>query len=330
MTPDLTHSPIQPLRFWEHWAATQQAFRDYAPGTDVVFDRLRSASPPVRVAVRFLLGPLYLARGQGWTIRDEHGDRAALLYLRRHDRQGVRVLHVDNIEVDARYRRMGLAHRLLLFTEILARREGYGFLSLAVSVANTSATALYRRLGYQEHHHRLFIPHAAWTTAPLLDVPMSPALRLRPLDEVTAGDIAHTIYRAEVRQSDPALADLLLAHYPLALPPTHCSRKLKRYMYAIEEAGVVVGYCDIDFCSTPNHARFGMRCDFWDSPSERAALVTLFVELRRSGCADFSLKIMSAAHHTALCNGELSLAEVFSLQDTTTERMVMMKGIETL
>ena len=77
-------------------------------------------------------------------------------------------MHIDDINVDARYRRQGLAQRLLQLAEDLARNERRPFLKLAVTVGNTPAVTLYRRLGYQEQRHRYFtlVPSAPLSGSP--------------------------------------------------------------------------------------------------------------------------------------------------------------------
>jgi hypothetical protein len=65
------------------------------------------------------------------------------MYLRREGRQGIRVLHVDDLNVDPGSRGRGLAQQLLALAGDLARRERRPFLKLAVTVANTPAATLY-------------------------------------------------------------------------------------------------------------------------------------------------------------------------------------------
>src|SRR5258708_30384447 len=131
--------PVRPIRFWQHWRAVGQISRDYPPGADVLVDHIRASGFLTRFLVQSVLSPLYFAGEQGWAVRSEGGEMAAIIYLRRGARQGIRVLHVDNISVNARFQRLGLAQRLLALAEELARAEQRPFLKLAVTVANTPA-----------------------------------------------------------------------------------------------------------------------------------------------------------------------------------------------
>jgi GNAT superfamily N-acetyltransferase len=100
--------------------------------------------------------PLYFVREQGWATHDACGELAAIMYLRRQERQGIRIMHIDDINVDTRYRRHGPAQHLLHLAENLARNEHRPFLQLAVTAGNTHAVTLYRRRGFQEQRHRYF------------------------------------------------------------------------------------------------------------------------------------------------------------------------------
>src|SRR5215831_6567041 len=147
-------APLRRIHLWQHSRAVRQMERAYSPGTDAVVDQIRAAGFFTRLVLLRIVLPLYFAREQGWMIAGERGGMAATIYLRRNKRRGVRVLHVDDINVDARYRRLGLAQRLMEFAEATARRERRPFLKLAVTVANTPAVTLYRRLGYHEQQYR--------------------------------------------------------------------------------------------------------------------------------------------------------------------------------
>src|SRR5215831_10448986 len=157
MTSSSPALSVRPIRFWQHWRAVNQIYQDYPPGADVLVDQIRSSGFLTRYMVRFLLAPLYFAREQGWTVRGAHGELAAIMYLRRGARKGIRVVHVDELNVHAHFRGLGLAQRLLALAEDVARAERRPFLKLAVTVANTPAVRLYRRCGYQEQHHRYLI-----------------------------------------------------------------------------------------------------------------------------------------------------------------------------
>lgn len=57
--------------------------------------------------------------------------------------------HITNIAVHPRYRRRGLARRLLDFAEELAKRKGARDLTLEVRRSNLAAVEMYRQKGFQ-------------------------------------------------------------------------------------------------------------------------------------------------------------------------------------
>ncbi|MBI3989802.1 MAG: ribosomal protein S18-alanine N-acetyltransferase [candidate division NC10 bacterium] len=58
-------------------------------------------------------------------------------------------LHINNIAIHPRYRRQGVAKSLLSFAFDLAKRRGARKALLEVRVSNTTAQALYQRLGFR-------------------------------------------------------------------------------------------------------------------------------------------------------------------------------------
>ena len=110
MSSSVLDSSVRPIRFWQHWRAVGQIYRDYPPGADALLDQTRESALFIRLCLRFFLLPLYFAGEQGWVVLGEHGEMAAIMYLRRGTRQGIRVLHIDDINVNAHFRRLGLPH----------------------------------------------------------------------------------------------------------------------------------------------------------------------------------------------------------------------------
>ena len=104
---------LRHIRFGQHWRAVRRMLVAYPPGTDALVDQIRTSGFLTRFVALHLLLPLYFAREQGWYVRGPQGEMAAMVYLRRHVRQGIRVMHIDDINVDADYRRRGLAQRLM-------------------------------------------------------------------------------------------------------------------------------------------------------------------------------------------------------------------------
>ena len=194
------------------------------------------------------------------------------MYVRRNERQGIRVLHIDDINVDARYRRHGLAQRLMSLEE-LARREQRPFLKLAVTVANTPAVTLYRRLGYQEQQHR-FVTYDPATSA-LRPPESSPISRCALWGGDQHGKCIRSFYRMEMRASDPAVADMLVAYYPRGAGgvgvPRACTLR-----YAIELRGQQIGYGDAYRRGTRWNLRLNLTPAFWGTEDlERQAIQLL-------------------------------------------------------
>src|SRR5258708_21630810 len=248
--------------------AVGKILRAYPPGTDAFVDQIRAAGFLTRFAFLHVLAPLYFAREQGWTICCEDGEMAAIMYLRRDARQGIRILHIDDINVDAHYRRRGLAERLMSLAEELARREQRPFLKLAVTVANTPAVTLYRRLGYQDQHHRYFayVPSAA-APHPLGDT----ELRLRPLSPRAAAEASRRFYRMEMQASTPAVGDMMASYYPWG----GGAPKAGERRYAIERDGKQIGYGDLHRRRGQRNLRVSLLPELWGTAREQQAIQLL-------------------------------------------------------
>jgi GNAT superfamily N-acetyltransferase len=313
--------PVRRIRFWEHARAVRQMVRAYPPGVDALIDRIHSMGFLRRFLVQRLLIPLYFAREQGWAARGKHGELAAIMYLRRQERQGIRVMHIDDINVDARYRRQGLAQRLLQLAEELACNEQRPFLKLAVTVANTPAVTLYCRLGYQKQRHRYF------TFAPSASLPLSPVAsdsQLRPLRRRQAAATIQRVYEMEVKASAPALAQMLATYYPLEAP-----REARR-MYAIEQDGQLIGYSDIYRREARWNLDLGLHPALWGTEQEQQLIHRLTQVLEGLGYAQGStvaLHLPTTAHGDALWSGAQSLQREWRLTEQSYDRMIMAKVV---
>jgi GNAT superfamily N-acetyltransferase len=314
--------PVRRIRLWQHGRAVRQMIRAYPPGVDALVDRLRSGGPLRRFALQRLLLPLYFAREEGWAVPGERGEMAAIMYLRRQQIQGIWVLHIDDINVDARYRRRGLAQRLLWLAEELARRERRPFLKLAVTVANTPAVTLYRRLGFQEQHHRYFTfdPSAAVMAPDAADDVRLRALRRRP-----AGQACQRFARMELRESAPEVGDMMAAYYLRAARGSGARR------YAVEQGGEPVGYGEALRRGSEWRLRLSLRPDVWGTETERQAIRLLAAAVTGPGGRDdrttFALDVPSAAHCDALRAGSPSLASELGLVERTYDRMIMARVV---
>ena len=316
MPPVATDLTVRRIRFWEHGRAVGQMFRDYPPGADLLMDQIRSAGFLTYFALRYLFAPVYFAREQGWAIRGERGEMAAIMYLARGARQGIRVMHIDDINVSARYRGRGLAERLMALAEELARAEQRPFLKLAVTVTNTPAVTLYRRLGYQEQHHRFFtfVPSSA-----AMDPPLATALTLRPLGRRQAAKAFRRFYQMEVEAGAPAVASMLVAYYPHGAP-----RGAKR-LYALEQGGQQIGCGAVYRRGAQWNVDLSLRPDVWGSDVERQAIRLLTRATGEEHGSAIALRVPSAAHFDALRSGANPLASALGLMEQSDERMIMVK-----
>ncbi len=314
------------IRFWQHGRAVRQMVRAYPPGTDALIDQIRSAGFVKRFLAQRVVLPLYFAREQGWAIRGERGAMAAIMYLRRNTRAGIPVMHVDDINVDARYRRHGYAQRLMNLAEELARKEQRPFLKLAVTATNAPAVTLYRRLGYDdsEQRHRYFVS----ALRSLVSLPSMGAtdLTLRPLRRRQAAAALQRFYELELTASVPALARMLAVYYPLDVP-----KETKR-MYAIEQGGRQIGYGDAYRRGGRWNLDLGLVPQIWGSDIERQAiqlLTSAIVDEASRGReeATIALHLPSAAHFDALSAGAPSLASRLGLREQRYDRMIMVKVV---
>jgi GNAT superfamily N-acetyltransferase len=288
---------------------------------DALVDRIHAMGFLTRFLVQRLLVPLYFAREQGWVIAGERSEMAAIMYLRREQRQGIRVMHVDDINVDARYRQRGLAQRLMQLAEELARQEERPFLKLAVTVANTPAIRLYRSLGYQEQRSYYF----TYTPAQFPLRSLAPdGLTLRPLRRRQAAATLQRVYEMELKASAAALAPMLATYYPLRV-----MREAVR-MYAIEQDGQLIGYGDFYQHAARWNVDLGLQPALWGTEQERQVIHRLMGALEDAGYtsgSEIALHLPSVAHFDALRAGTQSLAGELGFVKQNYDRMIMAKVV---
>jgi ribosomal protein S18 acetylase RimI-like enzyme len=320
-----TDLPIRRIRLWQHWRAVGQMERAYPPGADTVVDELRSAHPVVHFAFRHLAGPLYFAREQGWMVRGLRGEMAAIMHLRPQERDGVRVVHVDDINVSARYLRRGLAQRLLGLAEELAHKERRPYLKLAVTVTNTPAVMLYRRLGYQDQHYRFFTL-APRSVPPQVEQPHD--LILRRLSRKQAAQAYQRFYRLEMLATVPAVADVMVTYYARGGSGVSGLRSAQRG-YAIEQSGQDIGYGDVYRQKGQWKLRLSLRPELWATEAERQAIELLTGVIGRDNRLTVTLNVPSAGHFDALASGPAPLAQSLGLSEQSAARMIMVKPLGT-
>ena len=83
-----------------------------------------------------------------YSVLAEDGERVGMLWFSVKEQANARIAYVYNIEIDAEHRRRGHAQRALRALEGEARRLGFAGIALHVFGHNTTAQALYAKLGY--------------------------------------------------------------------------------------------------------------------------------------------------------------------------------------
>lgn len=96
-----------------------------------------------------------------FAVLSEDGTRVGMLWFAVKARADRKIAYVYNIEIDAPYRRLGHAQRALGALEREAQRLGLGGIALHVFGHNTSAHALYVKLGFLATNINMFKPVAA-------------------------------------------------------------------------------------------------------------------------------------------------------------------------
>lgn len=329
---DMAAQPIRPIRLWQHWRAVSSTLQAYLPGTDMVVDQIRSTSLAISIVVQYLLAPLYFAGEQGWTIRGRHAEMAAIMYLRRGSRQGIRVMHIDDISVGLDYRRLGLAERLMQFAEQLAIRESRPFLKLAVTVSNTPARTLYTRLGYQDQHHHYLTWTPSSTALQRAVTSSSPTsnLTLRPLQRRRqAKQIFQQLCRMELKASVPALADMLAAYYPRGNGMTSVPRTGTQSFAVLQDSTKQIGYCDRSRKDDRWNLRLSLDPEWWGTETERHAISQLAgtIPPEDQPTTDIALYVPSAAHFEAIRANPYILEGEPALVEHSFPRMLMVKPL---
>jgi ribosomal protein S18 acetylase RimI-like enzyme len=310
-------SQPQPIRGLGHWRAVRQMLRDYAPGVDTEMDFFRTLPFPLGVVARNVGAPIYFALEQGWMLPGPHGEMTAIMYTRAEQRDGVGVVHVDDINVDARSRVQGLASRLLAFADELARRKRYRYVKLAVTVTNTPAVTLYRRLGYRDQHHHFYRAEAAALAAHV--APASQSLHMQPLARAAAAEQARRFFQMERAVDTPDTAPVMAAFYEPRVP------RGALWAEAIAHDDRDVGCWFAWRARHGSTVMLGLRPELWGGEVERDVLRVLAERARRLRGGQIRLWLMSEGHHHAVSAGAASLAAAFDLVEATDERMIMVK-----
>ena len=93
-----------------------------------------------------------------FTVLDDNSRPVGVLWFAVRTKFNASVAYVYNIEIDPQHRRHGHAYRALLALEEEARRLGLAGVALHVFGHNTTAQALYAKLGYAPTNINLYKP----------------------------------------------------------------------------------------------------------------------------------------------------------------------------
>ena len=132
----------------------------------------------------------------------------------------------------------------------------------------------------------------------------------------------------EMRASDPAVADMLVAYYPRGAGGVGVPRA-GTLRYAIELRGQQIGYGDAYRRGTRWNLRLNLTPAFWGTESERQAIQLLTSAVTRAAPpgaeSTIALHVPSAAHFDTLCASSNALASELGFSVQRYERMVMVK-----
>jgi hypothetical protein len=211
--------------------------------------------------------------------------------------------------------------------EELAIRESRPFLKLAVTVSNTPARTLYRRLGYQDQHYHYF----TWTpSATALHRAASSAtnLLLRPLRRRQAKDMFRQLCHMELKASVPALAEMLAAYYPHGIGLTSVPRT-GTLSFAVLQDGKQIGYADRSRQSSRWNLRLSLHPDWWGTDTERRVISQLAgtIPQRDQSATEIALYVPSAAHFEAISANPYVVDGEPGLVEQTFDRMIMAKSL---
>lgn len=307
---------IRRLQPAEHWQAVGHMYRNY-PGVDTNFEQVLQGRLK-RPFLRWLGMPVYFwVANEGWGLWLADGQLAGQLYLQHRQM----VTHINDIEVNRPFQGRGYSHILLNFAAEQARRHGKTFLTLAVTLTNSRAVALYRKSEFQEQHHRYFyLSRPWWGTQPGEGEPGEgqAKVRLVSLNRQEANRNLSRFFELEMQTAEPIVAPVWLALYRPDLPGRSEGFSFAVYL---DDSPEPQGHAD--FFEWGGRGRWRLYTDpaIWGSPAERALFEAFLYQAR--GYSQLGLMVGTHSHHIA----NLAFTRDLGLIERDTERMLMIRPL---
>lgn len=265
-------------------------------GVDTAYDHLTRSGWRRALARHMTLPHYFHWLNEGWMLEIK-GEIAGWLYLLHHKRS----THVNDLGVAPAYRRQGHGQRLLTWAEQRAKAKGKTMLTLAVTIHNEPAVALYERCGFQALHPQLWIGSREALPPSRLTLPASPLLPAQ---------------RALLFREAWARALTSDGHDPLPLLADQVQHWQSGWGKAWEfwQEGQRIGYADF------SAGLLRLYPTYPDEPALLAAMGAALAPLLPPGPLTLDLGSMCADQHAA------PLLEAQGWQPTLRERMLMIRS----
>jgi len=320
---------IQPLKFWQNWLTVRYMFRNYPTGLDAAWDaEVRGILR--RVFKRFVDVPFYLAfKNEGYSLR-LGSQLVGLLYLQHPPL----VTHINDIEINAAYRRQGYSRRLLDFAEQRAHQLNKKYMTLAVTLSNKRAFNIYTRNGYLEQHDHFYQLQRWWWSesqpAPLVTSAITTSRyqlevkaqhpTLRRLGRAEAEVNLLRFFKLETEITNPLTGEVWLRHYPPQLPTRKQGRSYALSL-SVRSEKLPESRGQADLFEYGDWLRWRLYLDptRWDAPAIKALLELLIDQTDRR--TTLTIAFGSSEMH----NRAQSLARELGLQERASERTLMIK-----
>jgi ribosomal protein S18 acetylase RimI-like enzyme len=298
-------SLIAPITVADLPAITRMVYTNMT-GVDEEFTQF--ISHPFGRLAGYLMMPLYLLLGgQGYkAVYGRHIAGCAYLYLRR--RSG----YVFNVNVNAEFRRQGVASELMNHLESVARAKDQRWLALHVDAQNSPARALYQKLGYRE-----YCPYYLQRIAkePLSLQAVGQRVSLEPLGRNEARRVFQRFAALERVQGDSWLDQVVATDFAPQLPlgGVHCLCRLR---------GTEMGYAWIG--GAPGHAVLFLffKPDYWGDWATAAVVAQLLNKVEQP-VSEIDIHLGSSQHYESA----LTLFESLAFRPATRPRILMLKRV---
>jgi len=208
----------------------------------------------------------------------------------------------------------------LAWAEQEAHLHKKAFLTLAVTLSNTRAAALYRKSGFLDQHHSYFYLSRAWWSEPAaIRAPSGGSgVRLAYLDRQQARHSLQHWFELEIRAGEPQTYLVWEALYRPELP-----RRGQGFSFALYWGDNTTAQGHADFFDWGDRGRWRIYIDpgLWGTAAERG----LFEALLRQAQSYEQLGLMtgSSAHHAAA----RAFTRDLGLVERDTERMLMIRPL---